>query len=172
MMRPVARRTSASQDNNVRVVMPAVLILSMLLILSCGPSHESNPEIEAHTEASVTQNASADDDSAAANDDREVPVTMEYFVFLYARDTGWVDGRPAFEQPFLQDHFEHMTRLENEGTLVIGGAFKDETGVMGILKAGSLEQAQQIIADDPVIQNKILKADVKAWTPSVTGRIE
>ncbi len=65
-----------------------------------------------------------------------------------------------------------MTRLENEGKLVTGGPFKDASGVVGILKAGSLEEAQQIIANDPMIQNNVFKAEVKAWTPSVSGCIE
>jgi uncharacterized protein YciI len=43
---------------------------------------------------------------------------------------------------------------------------------MGILRASSLEDARRIIDADPMIQNKVLKAEVKAWTPFVSGCIE
>jgi uncharacterized protein YciI len=91
----------------------------------------------------------------------EGPVSYYYFVFLYKRGAGWIDEKPVLEQPFLSDHFEYMGKLEDDGRLIIGGPFKDETGVMGVLKVGSLEEARQLIDKDPVIHNNVLQAEVK-----------
>jgi uncharacterized protein YciI len=149
----MASSKSIGVVSQARAIAFGRLVLALLLLLSCSPAQE---RVE----------------SATTNQKKDDSVTMAYFVFLYTRDTGWVEGRPALEQPFLNGHFEYMTGLQNEGTLVLGGPFNDESGVMGVLKAGSLEEAERWIHADPVIRNNVLKAQVKAWTPSVTGCIE
>jgi uncharacterized protein YciI len=99
-------------------------------------------------------------------------VDTKYFVFLYHRGPEWIQDKPVIEQPFIKGHFDHMTKLESDGILVIGGAFKDESGAMGILEVVDMDEAQQIVNSDPVIKNKTLVATVKAWHPSVAGCVE
>lgn len=94
-----------------------------------------------------------------------------YFVFLFSPGTNWLKDKPIEEQP-LQDHFQYMTKLESEGTLILGGGFLDGTGAMGVLKVESLESAKEIVAKDPAVVDGLVTATVHPWFVTVGGSVE
>ena len=107
---------------------------------------------------------------SAQGQDEPPPTTM-FFVFLYHQGPSWDETKSVFEQP-LQGHFGHMTKLQEEGVLIIGGPFKDGTGATGIIETTDLERAFEIVNDDPGVRDSLFVAEVKPWHPSVVGCIE
>ncbi len=92
-----------------------------------------------------------------------------YFVFIYRPGPAWVKGKTVREQPSLAGHIAHMTKLEENGQLVLGGPFKDDSGAMGVIVFEDLEAAEKAVEDDPMVQTKVVTAEVHAWHPAVTG---
>ena len=93
-----------------------------------------------------------------------------YAVFIYYPGSNWQQGKSIFEQA-LEGHASYMSKLEQEGILRIGGAFTNSAGAMGILNVDTFEQAKALVQQDPAIQNKIMKADIHPWQPSVAQKL-
>jgi uncharacterized protein YciI len=68
---------------------------------------------------------------------------MSYFVLEYRY--GDLDAR-ARVRP---DHLTYLKALHEKGAVVLAGPVGDGSGAMVVLKAGSQEEAQQIVKDDP-----------------------
>jgi uncharacterized protein YciI len=56
-----------------------------------------------------------------------------------------------------------MMSFIESGKLVIGGPFLDDSGGMMVLRAESIEEAEQIANADPSVQSGLLKVHVKEW---------
>lgn len=56
-----------------------------------------------------------------------------------------------------------MFSFAESGKLVIGGPFLDDSGGMMVLRADSMEEAEQIANADPAVQSGLLKVHVKEW---------
>lgn len=95
----------------------------------------------------------------------------KYYVFLHVPGPNWLTGKPITEQP-LTNHFRYMTQLESEGKLVLGGGFLDGSGAMGVLIAKSQTEAENIIANDPAVNEQIVKVTVHPWYVTVANPIE
>ncbi len=96
----------------------------------------------------------------------------DYFVFIYRPGPAWVKGKTVREQPSLAEHFAHITKLEQNEQLVVGGPFKDDTGAMGVVVFEDLDAAKKAVASDPMVQAKVVTAEVHPWHPAVTGCVE
>ncbi len=94
-----------------------------------------------------------------------------YFVFLYTPGENWVPDRPVTEQP-LAGHVDYMQRLHTEHRVIIEGPFKDNTGMLGIIEAASLDDALAIVNRDPAVMGGVVQAAVHPWHPSVTGFVD
>lgn len=94
----------------------------------------------------------------------------EYYVFLHVPGPNWVKDKPIHEQP-LDGHFAYMSHLVSEEKLVVGGGFLDGTGAMGVLRCASLEEATEIVRQDPAVRDEIVTSEVHAWFVTVPGTI-
>lgn len=74
-------------------------------------------------------------------------------VVLMSGPTRVPDG-PARQEMF-KGHFENMTRLSDEGKLVLAGPFDGVDGWRGlfIFAVADIEEARKLVATDPVIIN-------------------
>lgn len=97
-------------------------------------------------------------------------MNTEYFVFIHRPGPNWVEGKPVEEQP-LDEHFTHMTDLEDRGILVLGGGFLDGAGAMGVLKTETLDEARKLSEDDPSVKAGIVITEVHPWFVTV-GTVE
>lgn len=95
----------------------------------------------------------------------------KYYVFLHVPGPNWLSGEPITQQP-LAGHFRYMSQLESEGKLVLGGGFLDGSGAMGVLIANNQAEAEQMVANDPAVNEQIVKATVHPWFVTVANRIE
>ncbi|MGI4746465.1 MAG: YciI family protein [Janthinobacterium lividum] len=73
------------------------------------------------------------------------------------------------------DHANYISRLHDEGRIVVSGPFMETlggmagtmaSGGMAILKAADLEEATKLGTDDPTVVSGMLKVDMKIfWVP-------
>lgn len=94
-----------------------------------------------------------------------------YYAFIYSPGSNWLANRPILEQP-LSGHFQYMSRLEAEGKLILGGGFTDGSGAMGVLQVSSLEEACEIIENDPAVKENVVTAQIHPWYVTVAGEIK
>jgi len=64
-----------------------------------------------------------------------------------------------------QAHLDNITRLFEEGKLVLAGPFLDKGDVRGIfiLDVPTLEDTQKLTQSDPAVQAGRLRMDIRPW---------
>ena len=94
-----------------------------------------------------------------------------YFVFIHRPGPNWLTGKPIMEQP-LDGHFQYISQLQEQGMLILGGGFLDNTGALGVIVADNIEQAKDIIFKDPAVKKKIVTTEIHPWFVTVSGCIK
>mgnify|MGYP002624080652 CR=1 FL=1 len=74
----------------------------------------------------------------------------------------WTPGKPMYMQP-IHDHARYQESLYQRGIMLASGPYKSRDGGLLVLQAESLEQARQILLEDPAIQKKIMRGSVTEW---------
>ena len=78
------------------------------------------------------------------------------------------------EQPGWDEHAEFIDALIAKGTFVMGGPFADNSGSLSLLEGVSVDEAREIIADDPFVANGVFVLDdLREWdvfVDELTGR--
>ena len=100
----------------------------------------------------------------AASMDRAI-----YHVDLLRKGPTW-SRDPTPELDALQAaHIANMQRLKDEGKVVLNGPLLDAFQLggdlrgIGVLKTGSMAEAQQWLATDPMVQAGHLAVEIHAW---------
>jgi uncharacterized protein YciI len=60
-------------------------------------------------------------------------------------------------------HLDYVRRLHQEGKVLMVGPFADGKGGMVIYQADSLEEAQSLAENDPVIVEKCRTLELREW---------
>lgn len=84
------------------------------------------------------------------------------FAANYQPGPNWETGKPITEQP-LSEHVAYLTDLHDKEVILMGGPYADGTAGLVILAASAIEEASQIINDDPAIRSGVLTAEVRQW---------
>jgi uncharacterized protein YciI len=84
------------------------------------------------------------------------------FALCYRPGPAWLPGKSVFEQP-LSEHRSYMQSLIEAGTIVLGGPYRDDTGGLVAVDAGSRAAALDILTRDPAIEAGIMVAEVHPW---------
>lgn len=63
----------------------------------------------------------------------------------------------------IREHVQFLRKLDQEKKLVLAGPFSDYDGGMIIIRASSIEEANQIAISDPFIKNKVETYEVRTW---------
>ena len=109
------------------------------------------------------------DDQQAWEDVKHFPNMTIYYVFLLKKGPTWSpDSTPEISA--LQDaHLANLRRLGEMGKLVLNGPLLDsfatngEIRGIGVLKASSMEEAQELISTDPMVKVERLSFELHAW---------
>lgn len=110
------------------------------------------------------------DDAQAWKDVSEhFPTMTIYYVFLLKKGPAWSpDATPEIEA--LQEaHLTNLRRLGEMGKLVLNGPLLDsfatggEIRGIGVLKASSLAEAQELIGTDPMVRVGRLIFELHTW---------
>ena len=110
------------------------------------------------------------DDTQAWRDVREnLPNMTIYYAFLLRKGPTWSpDSTPEIEE-LQRAHLANYTRLAEMGKLVVTGPFLDAFATsgdlrgMGVLRAVSLAEADELISTDPMVKVGRLIFELHPW---------
>jgi uncharacterized protein len=92
---------------------------------------------------------------------------------LFAVYTSLVGDDPKALEAHLKDHLSFLQPLREQGIVPISGPFftpdgKNTGNGFYVLKVDSLQEAEQLAAQDPMHQNGIRKALIQPWLQDVS----
>ncbi|MDH5404548.1 MAG: YciI family protein [Candidatus Heimdallarchaeota archaeon] len=86
----------------------------------------------------------------------------KYFTIIYSKGPNWKEGE-GWQNQSLMDHGQYMSVLFNEGKLILGGPFDDNTGGQSVLNVDTLEEAQEILDKDPGVLSGVFNGTIHPW---------
>jgi uncharacterized protein YciI len=110
-----------------------------------------------------------DDKQAWQDVNTHFPNMTIYYVFLLKKGPAWSPAETPEIQALQQAHLANLRRLGEEGKLVLNGPLLDsfatsgEIRGIGVLKAASLLEAQELIGTDPMVRAGRLIFELHAW---------
>ena len=108
------------------------------------------------------------DDKQAWKDAEQMGMTI-YYVFLLKKGPTWSPDSTPEINALQEAHLANLRRLAEMSKLVINGPLLDsfvtsgEIRGIGALKAGSLEEAQELISTDPMVKVGRLIFELHTW---------
>ena len=85
------------------------------------------------------------------------------FVVIYTPGPAWLQGKPVREQPFYREHGRYMHQVFAAKQLLMGGAFLDNQGGLGILDVANQALAREIVAHDPAVLARVFEPHLHPW---------
>lgn len=67
------------------------------------------------------------------------------------------------DKEILQEHISYLEKHIEEGTIFAKGPFTDHSGGLIIYKVDSIEEAREIMDNDPVIVHKTREYKLNEW---------
>ena len=94
-------------------------------------------------------------------------------VVVWRAGPTWTSGGVR-EQPRWDEHAAFIDALIEDGTFVMGGPFADNSGSLSLLEGVTADEAREIIAKDPFVENGVFVLDdLREWdvfVDELTGR--
>lgn len=90
------------------------------------------------------------------------------FVITYRPGPSWKWGVPMDKQG-LRDHFYYWKSLDESGKVAVAGPVGADGGLV-LLRVGSQEEADAIIAQDPAFKEEIFVGDARPFVPRFVGK--
>lgn len=87
---------------------------------------------------------------------------IQYVVF-HKPGPKWQPGVDFREQIGVGEHVAHYMKLNEKGSLLIGGPFLDNTGGMMVAKGETLESITKFAESDPAVKSGLLVIEIKPW---------
>ena len=94
-----------------------------------------------------------------------------HFVLFFTPGDHWEKDKPMSQQK-LEAHRAYYQDLMNKGQVVIGGGFLDKDNGMSILKVKNIEEANEIVTNDPAVISGIFTIEVRPFFAAFKGRNE
>jgi uncharacterized protein YciI len=94
------------------------------------------------------------------------------FAAIVQRTSRWDQSKPAEEQDGFEQHVKFMGNLESEGLIRLAGLMLSSTDVLFILEAGSEEEVQSRLGQDPWRQDghtrlvRLEEIGIRTWAPT------
>lgn len=137
--------------------------LALLLALIACEAPTSTEETP--TESTATSEKSTGFDDALAQEVGADDYGMKQYVMAFLK-AGPNRGQDSLEAARLQRaHLDNITRMAEEGSLVLAGPFMDNGAVRGIyiFDVKTIEEAEKLTATDPAIQAGRLEMELRPW---------
>lgn len=87
---------------------------------------------------------------------------MRTYAVIYEVGRGWLMGKPLAEQP-LAEHGEWLRYLYQQGILIEGGPYLDDSGGLALIRAEDIDAAWEIVEQDPAVINEVFVPEVHPW---------
>jgi uncharacterized protein YciI len=91
---------------------------------------------------------------------------QSYFAIIYDPGPQWKRGEPLSAQG-LGDHGRYMRKLAHDGVLILAGPLSTSEGGLVILVARNLDEAADIMAQDPAVLQGKFVGQVSQWRPLI-----
>jgi uncharacterized protein len=93
------------------------------------------------------------------------PKMMVYYLALLYRGGAWTPEETPAVRQLQEQHMANIRRLAEAGKLVLAGPFEGDGDLRGLflLKAASLQEAQELCQSDPAVQAGRLRAEIHPW---------
>src|SRR5579883_1618141 len=85
------------------------------------------------------------------------------FVVIYTLGPAWQTGKAVTEQPFFHEHARYMQQHFEARQVLMGGAFLDNEGGLGILDVEGKKQARDIVEHDPFVLGQVIEPHLHPW---------
>ena len=92
----------------------------------------------------------------------------DYYLVQYSPGENWHERTAYAEQPGLAGHLGDLQKLHITDQLAIGGTLRDRD-MSVVVRAASLSQAQQLVSENPGIQNRVITAELSRWEVSMSS---
>ncbi|MCB1221736.1 MAG: hypothetical protein H7A35_08680 [Planctomycetales bacterium] len=95
------------------------------------------------------------------------------YILRPLREAMLTEGPTEDELRVLGEHVAHLTRLRDEGTLVLAGRTQyDDMRTIGlvVLRAPDEEAAQALMESDPPVANGVMSAELHPYIVAFLGR--
>ena len=86
----------------------------------------------------------------------------QYFLIIHHPGPAWIEGQ-GFQNQKLMEHGAYIHSLYQQGIVIEGGPFLDNTGGMAIIRVEDAAQAQEMVDNDPAIKTGVFTAEVHPW---------
>lgn len=116
--------------------------------------------------AAKAQNVNPNLDTILANNLEADDYGMKMYIFVILKSGTNTTAHKSFKDSCFAGHLENIRKLAERNQLIVAGPFsKNESDYRGlfILNAKTKEEAHQLLATDPAIQNNFLSAEVYSW---------
>ena len=110
-----------------------------------------------------------DDKQALQDVNSHFPTMTIYYVYLLKKGPAWSPDETPEIDALQEAHLANLGRLGEMGKLVLNGPLLDsfatsgEIRGIGVLKANSLAEAQELISTDPMVKVGRLIFEMHAW---------
>ncbi len=100
-------------------------------------------------------------DTSVAKADPAAPVQQLFIVHL-TTGPGWAKDKAPNDQAGFREHSQNLSRMRAEGSLILGGRYKDSAADKGMLvvRAVDLDAVTAQFAKDPMIRDRQFVLDV------------
>jgi uncharacterized protein len=110
------------------------------------------------------------DDAQARKDlEENFPDMTIYYIYLLKKGPAWTPDETPEVDALQEEHIANFQRLGAAGKLVVNGPLLDSLATsgeirgIGVLKAASLAEAQELISTDPMVKVGRLIFELHAW---------
>lgn len=86
-----------------------------------------------------------------------------YFFIRYLPGDNWNHSISYKDQLGLKKHHAYLRKLHINDQVVMGGLISGEPGSLILVRTGSLEEAEAIARQDPGVETRIIKAEIRGW---------
>ena len=138
-----------------------ILVFMLSIFLSCSDNKQNDEDREANVSEEVNQRFDEKLAKKLGADD----YGMKKYVMAYLK-SGPNRSQDSLERAQLQRaHLDNITRMANEGTLVLAGPFLDDGAIRGIyiFDVETVEEARKLTNTDPAIQAGSLIMELHPW---------
>ncbi|TFG13865.1 hypothetical protein EU537_05240 [Candidatus Thorarchaeota archaeon] len=67
----------------------------------------------------------------------------------------------------VSDHFNYLKQLHSEGLVKMAGRFSDVLFGLVILETETLEEARDIMNNDPAVKGRVFHAELYSWSVAI-----
>ncbi|MBI1279517.1 MAG: hypothetical protein GC179_15410 [Anaerolineaceae bacterium] len=87
---------------------------------------------------------------------------MRTYAVIYDVGRGWKMGKPIEEQA-LEDHYQFLQYLFQQGILIEGGPYLDDSGGLALIRAEDIDAAWELVEQDPAVINEVFVPEIHPW---------